>query len=293
MIVARTAADLRAALAGPRRSGRVGLVPTMGALHDGHLSLVHAARAQNDTVVMTIFVNPTQFGEAADLAAYPRTEKADLALAAQAGVDVVFAPSVAEIYPAGFATTVSVAGPITETLEGAVRGRSHFDGVATVVSKLLLAALPDAAYFGAKDAQQVVVIRRMVADLGIPVRIEVCPTARDADGLALSSRNARLSAAERERAVAVPRALDAVTRAVDAGEREPSRAAAAGLAVLAAAGLEAEYLALVHPDTLEPVVAVAPPMLAALAVRVGETRLIDNVLLDAASSPLADSGGSE
>lgn len=277
-LIVRTVAELREALR-PRRSGRVGFVPTMGALHDGHVSLLRAAREETDTVVLSIFVNPTQFGEAADLDAYPRTEDADVALAAQAGTDVVFAPSAAEMYPAGFATTVSVGGAITGTLEGALRGREHFDGVATVVAKLLLAVLPDRAYFGAKDAQQVVVVRRMVADLGIPVEIVARPTSRDADGLARSSRNTRLSGAERQLAAAIPRSLRAAQDAFATGIRDPRRLAGAVRDELAAARLEPEYVEIVDADSLEPITEVVRAALLALAVRVGPVRLIDNVVL--------------
>jgi pantoate--beta-alanine ligase len=194
--IARTIADLRSHIAGWRNAGaRVGLVPTMGALHDGHLSLVCAACFECDRVVATIFVNPKQFAPIEDLDAYPRREAADLAMLRSAGVDLVFIPATAEIYPPGFATTVRVAG-LTDCLCGAHRP-GHFDGVATVVTKLLLQSLPDAAYFGAKDYQQLLVVRRLVRDLDIPVRIEGVPTVREADGLALSSRNAYLSPAER------------------------------------------------------------------------------------------------
>ena len=278
MIVVRTVADLRSALR-EARDGRIGFVATMGALHEGHASLLRAARADSDTVVMSIFVNPTQFDEQADLAAYPRTEEADLALAAAEGVDVVFAPSPAEMYPAGFATTVSVTGPVAETLEGAQRGRAHFDGVATVVTKLLLAVLPDAAYFGAKDAQQVGVLRRLVADLNIPVQLVVCPTSRDDDGLARSSRNARLGADERARALAIPRALQEVTDASASGIRDPEVLRSRVLDVLAEALIELEYIAIVDPETFEPVAAVDGQALVAIAARVGRTRLIDNTLL--------------
>lgn len=280
MTVVRTIADLRTALR-DRRSGRIGLVPTMGALHEGHLSLVRAARADNDTVVMSIFVNPTQFTEQADLAAYPRTEERDVALAAEAGVDVVFAPQAAEMYPAGFATTVSVTGPIAETLEGAQRGRAHFDGVATIVTKLLLAALPDTAYFGAKDAQQVAVLRRLTADLNVPVDLVVCPTSRDDDGLARSSRNARLSAGERARALAIPRALQAVTDASASGIRDSRALRDRALDVLAEGMIALEYVAFVDPETFEPVPLVDRPTLVAIAARVGATRLIDNTVIDA------------
>ena len=278
MIVVRTVADLRSVLR-ERRGGSIGFVPTMGALHEGHATLLRAARATDDTVVMSVFVNPTQFNEQSDLAAYPRTEGADLALAEAEGVDVVFAPDAAEVYPDGFATTVSVSGPVAETLEGAERGRAHFDGVATVVTKLLLAALPDNAYFGAKDAQQVAVIRRLVADLGIPVRLVVCPTSRDADGLARSSRNTRLSPDERARALAIPRALREVTDASARGLADPEALRAGALATLAAAGIHPEYVALVDPVTFAPVMRVEAPVLVAIAARVGSTRLIDNTVV--------------
>ncbi len=276
--IVHTVAELRAALA-PRRADGVGFVPTMGALHEGHLSLVRTARAENAVVVLSIFVNPTQFGEAADLAAYPRTEDEDVALASAAGADLVFAPSVDEMYPTGFATTVSVGGALTATLEGAVRGRSHFDGVATVVAKLLVAVRPDRAYFGAKDAQQVVVVRRMVADLGLPVAVHALPTSRDADGLARSSRNARLSPAERGLASVVPRALRRAQDAFADGLRDPRRLGAEVDAELAAAGLAAEYVEVVDADDLEPVDRVIRAALLAVAVRVGPVRLIDNVTL--------------
>jgi pantoate--beta-alanine ligase len=281
--VVRTIAELRSALR-DRRSGRIGLVPTMGALHEGHLTLVRAARADNDTVVMSIFVNPTQFTEQADLAAYPRTEERDVALAEEAGVDVVFAPDAGEMYPDGFSTTVSVTGPIAETLEGAQRGRAHFDGVATVVTKLLLAALPDAAYFGAKDAQQVAVLRRLTADLNVPVELVVCPISRDDDGLARSSRNARLSPEERARALAIPRALQAVTDAAGSGIRDSRVLRDRALDVLAEGMIALEYVAFVDPETFEPVALVDRPTLVAIAARVGATRLIDNTVIDAGGS---------
>ena len=209
MRIVGTVEQLRAALAAGRREGRViGLVPTMGALHAGHLSLIERAREQCDLVVVSLFVNPAQFTERADLEHYPRREEHDAGLAAGAGVDVLFAPSVEEVYPAGFATSVEVLG-VTDRLEGVARGAAHFRGVSTVVTKLLCMAMPDIAYFGQKDAQQLVVIRRLVADLNIPVTIEACPTVREADGLAMSSRNALLSPEERARALALPAALDA------------------------------------------------------------------------------------
>jgi pantoate--beta-alanine ligase len=271
--------QVRAALVEPHREGRtIGLVPTMGAFHEGHLSLMRRARAECDVVVVSLFVNPTQFNEQADLATYPRDQARDAALASEAGADLLFAPAREEIYPAGFATTVSVAG-LTETLEGARRGAGHFDGVATVVIKLLNIVAPDVAYFGQKDAQQALVIRRMVADLDLPVRIEVCPTVREADGLAMSSRNARLSADERERATALHRALVAVADAARAGERDPAAAQAHGLTELRGAGLEPEYLELVSADSLTPVTKLDGEVLAVIAARVGDTRLIDNELI--------------
>lgn len=281
MIVVRTVSDLRAALRG-RRAGSIGLVPTMGALHEGHATLLRAASAADDTVVMTIFVNPTQFDEQADLAAYPRSEEADLALAESEGVDVVFAPDASEVYPPGFATTVSVSGEVAETLEGAERGRAHFDGVATVVTKLMLAALPDHAYFGAKDAQQVAVIRRFVADLGIPVAVVVCPTSRDADGLARSSRNARLSPDERARALAVPRALQEVADAAAVGVADTAALRVRALSVLEASGIRPEYVAFVDPVSFAATETVDGPVLVAIAARVGRTRLIDNIVLGGA-----------
>jgi pantoate--beta-alanine ligase len=280
MRTVRTVADLRAALAEPRRAGRtIGLVPTMGALHDGHLSLIGAARAENEVVVVSLFVNPAQFDEAGDLAAYPRDEAADARLAEAAGGDILFAPPVEEVYPSGFATTVRVAG-LTETLEGEHRGVAHFEGVATVVTKLLNMAQPDVAYFGQKDAQQAAVIRRLVADLDIPVRIAICPTIREPDGLALSSRNVHLHGADRERALALARGLDAARAAVQGGERDPRAVAGAGRAAMAALGVEPEYLALVSPDDLRPVQRINGSVLVAVAARVGGTRLIDNTILN-------------
>jgi len=275
----RTVAEIRAALTPARREGRsIGLVPTMGALHDGHLALIREARAECDEVVVSVFVNPTQFNEAADLQAYPRDEARDLELAQTAGADMVFAPSVDEMYPAGFATSVLVAG-VSETLEGAQRGVEHFRGVATVVTKLLTIVAPDAAFFGQKDAQQTVVLRRLVADLNLPVRVVVCPTVREPDGLALSSRNARLSAAERDRALALWRGLHAAARAHADGERDAVRLIDVAAAELAAAEIVPEYLVVVDPLSLAELPRVDTDALMVVAARVGETRLIDNVLL--------------
>jgi pantoate--beta-alanine ligase len=279
MKTVRTVSDLRAALDGPRRAGRsIGLVPTMGALHEGHLSLIRAARADNDLVVVSLFVNPAQFNEASDLDAYPRDEERDAHAAAQAGADLLFAPPIEEVYPPGFSTTVRVTG-LTEHLEGEHRGTGHFEGVATVVCKLLNMAQPDAAYFGQKDAQQAAVIRRLVRDLDIPVRIAVCPTVRGPDGLALSSRNVHLKGADRERALALSKALEAAAEAVARGERDPGAVAAAGRAAMARLGVEPEYIALVGPDDLLPVERINGTVLVAVAARVGTTRLIDNTIL--------------
>lgn len=258
MQVVRTIPQARAAIAERRRTtaGALGLVPTMGALHAGHRALLDAARAECATVVMSLFVNPAQFGESADLAAYPRDEPQDLAAAEAAGVDVVFAPEAGELYPPGFQTWIE-AEDLGAILEGAHRP-GHFRGVATIVVKLLHIVAPDVTYFGQKDAQQVAVIRTVLRDLDLPVRLRVVPTVRDADGLALSSRNVRLSPAERAQALALPRAL-------------ATRDRVAAMAILQEAGLE--------PDYVE--VADLEPRVLAAAVRVGSTRLIDNVILDA------------
>jgi len=272
----RTIAELKTALRQPRREGRrIGLVPTMGAFHDGHLSLMRRARRDCPVVVVSLFVNPTQFNDAGDLDGYPRDPERDAALAAELGVDYLFAPSVDEVYPQGFATTVSV-GRVTETLEGEYRGRAHFDGVATVVTKLFNMVGPDVAYFGQKDAQQAVVIQRLVRDLDIPVAIEICPTVRETDGLAMSSRNVHLSPADRVRATALHRALGAARDAVDAGEHDPRAARAVALAELARAEIEPDYLELVSADTMAPLDRIDRDALAVLAARVGGTRLIDN-----------------
>jgi pantoate--beta-alanine ligase len=276
MITVRTVADVRAVVWKARRDGAsIGLVPTMGAFHDGHLSLMRRAREQCDRVVVSLFVNPAQFNDQADLDRYPRDERRDAALAAGAGVDFLFAPPAEQVYPRGFATTVSIAG-LTEILEGAHRGRGHFDGVATVVAKLFNIVSPDVAYFGQKDAQQVAVIRQLVRDLDMPVRIEACPTVREPDGLAMSSRNVLLSGADRERAAALPRALAAARESVAAGERDATAVRAAAIAALASRGIEPEYFELVSADTLVPVRRIDGEVLALVAARVGATRLIDN-----------------
>lgn len=255
----RTIEDLRAALAG---SGVVGFVPTMGALHRGHTTLFDVARRECDVVVASVFVNPAQFNDPADLAAYPRVEDHDGDLAAAAGVDVLFVPPVEQIYPHGFATSVVVRGPALE-FEGAHRP-GHFDGVATVCLKLFSMVQPDRAYFGQKDAQQVAVIRQMVQDLDLPLAIRVVPTVREDDGLAMSSRNVRLSPDERAKALALSRALRRGLAAFRAGE-DPTAAARTALA-----GLDVEYVAVATFHG-------APTLV--LAARVGTTRLIDNVPL--------------
>ena len=263
MNILRTVSDVRAALAGPRSRGPIGLVPTMGALHDGHTSLIRGARAECDTVVVTLFVNPTQFGDPADLHAYPRDEANDARIAAEAGADFLFAPTADEIYRSGHATWIDVGGA-AEGLEGEFRP-GHFRGVATVCLKLFLITAPHRAYFGQKDAQQVAVVTQMVRDLNVDVEIRVMPIVRAADGLALSSRNARLSADERARALAIPRAIAAGVEACTAGG-DPVAAARAQLS-----GLDVDYVAVAnfsgHPTL-------------AIAARVGRTRLIDNARLD-------------
>jgi pantoate--beta-alanine ligase len=265
--VIRTVADLNAAVApGPGRAPSIGLVPTMGALHAGHLSLIAAARADSELLVVSLFVNPAQFGRGEDLEKYPRDEARDIATAEAAGVDVLFAPNAEQMYPEGFDTWVDP-GKVGTYLEGSARP-GHFRGVATICTKLFLLVKPQRAYFGRKDAQQVAVVKQLVRDLELPVEIVTCPTVRDADGLALSSRNAFLSLEEREVALALPRALQAGL----AAHRSGSDAVRAARDVLdAEPGLSVDYVAEADLDG---------PTLAA-AVVVGSTRLIDNVLLDA------------
>jgi len=253
----------------------------MGALHEGHVSLLRRARAECDVVVMSLFVNPTQFAPGEDFERYPRDEARDAALAEEAGVDVVFAPSAGEIYPEGFATTVHVTG-VTAVLCGDPRSRGpeHFDGVATVVAKLFSICSPDVAYFGQKDYQQTLVIRRMAADLNLPVRVEVCPIVREPDGLALSSRNAYLGSDDRRRAPALKRALDAAQREIAAGSAAGD-AAASGRAVLAEAEVDPEYFEVLRADDLSaPSAAPGERLVIAVAARVGPARLIDNCLAE-------------
>jgi pantoate--beta-alanine ligase len=279
MRTVRTVAELREALAAQRRDGlTIGLVPTMGALHEGHLSLIRAAREQCDRVVVSLFVNPAQFNEGSDLERYPRRERDDSALAAEAGGDVLFAPSVDEVYPPGFATSVEVLG-LTDRLEGAARGSQHLRGVTTVVTKLLCMVMPDIAYFGQKDAQQLLVIRRLVADLNLPVRIEARPTVREPDGLAMSSRNALLHPDERARALALPAALQTARELAARGELQAAVLLEAARERMRTFGVVPEYLALVEPHTFAPIEILGGEALLAVAARVGEVRLIDNEIL--------------
>ncbi|HCS60124.1 MAG TPA: pantoate--beta-alanine ligase [Microbacterium sp.] len=279
MRIIRTIAEMRAGVQVARTAGRtIGLVPTMGAFHEGHLSLIRQARAASDLVVVSLFVNPTQFGQGEDLGAYPRDEARDASLAETEGADVLFAPEASEIYPDGFATSIHVSG-VTEVLCGATRGPHHFDGVATVVTKLFGIVTPDAAYFGQKDAQQILVVRRVVRDLNLDVRVEACPIVREADGLAMSSRNVYLDAAARQQATALNRALDAASAVRDAGERDGERMLDAARAVLTEAEITAEYLELRDADDLRPITRVDTDALLAVAARVGGARLIDNHIL--------------
>ncbi|MDQ0646571.1 pantoate--beta-alanine ligase [Microbacterium natoriense] len=281
MRTVRTIAEVRASVADAKTNRkRVGLVPTMGAFHEGHLSLMREARANNDLVVVSLFVNPTQFAPNEDLSSYPRDEARDAALAEAEGVDVLFAPAPEEIYPDGFATNIHVAG-LTDVLDGASRGAHHFDGVATVVTKLFGIVRPDVAYFGQKDAQQVLVVRRVVRDLDLDVRIEACPIVREPDGLAMSSRNVYLDADARRQATALNRALDAAQALHDGGERDAGSIRTAALKVLKDAGIHPEYLELRDAETLEPVADTARDTLLAVAARVGAARLIDNHVLKA------------
>jgi pantoate--beta-alanine ligase len=274
-----SSAELRAATDAARSSGAgVGFVPTMGALHAGHRSLLARARAENDLVVASIFVNPLQFGPSEDLASYPRDREADLAVLAAEGTDLAFLPAEGEVWPAPPEVRLQV-GALADRLEGLVRP-GHLDGVATVVAKLLHLAGPSRAYFGQKDAQQLAVVRRMVADLAFPNEVVACPTVREPDGLAVSSRNAYLSAAERERATALHRALSAGRAAFQAGQRDPGAVEAAARDLLEdAPGVEADYVALVEAASFEPAKQAEPGQVLATAARVGRTRLIDNVIL--------------
>jgi len=278
----RTVAELRAHLGAT--PGSVGLVPTMGALHAGHESLIRAARKENDVVVVSLFVNPAQFNDPRDLEAYPRDERRDGQIAERHGADVLFAPAQDEVYRVGASTKVIVEG-LGEVFEGAHRGPGHFAGVCTVVAKLFNMVAPDVAYFGQKDAQQALVIRKLVRDLDIPVRVEVEPTVREPDGLALSSRNVHLRGADRERALALRDALAAAEASLGAGERDAGVLRAAALAAMRGRGVEPDYLELVRTDDLSPVTRVDGEVLVAVAASVGSTRLIDNTILNANGQP--------
>lgn len=281
MRIVRTRAEAREAVAEARRSGaRVALVPTMGYLHEGHLSLVDRARARAEFVAMSIFVNPLQFGAGEDLDRYPRDLERDAALAAERGVDLLFAPSPEEMYPAGEPIVRITPGPLADRLCGLSRP-GHFEGVLTVVGKLFHVFWPDVAVFGQKDFQQALLIRRMVRDLDFPVEIDVAPIVREADGLAMSSRNVYLDDDERARARAISAGLDRALDAFRSGVRDGARILAAARETIAATPrLRIEYLELVHPDTLEPVATAEAGCVVAVAAHVGRTRLIDNVILE-------------
>jgi len=270
--------DLRREVAAARHAGQtVGLVPTMGALHAGHTSLVDVASRECDLTIVTIFVNPTQFGPGEDFGKYPRRLAEDLELLDGHGAQLVFAPAADSMYAAGHATHVEVAGPALP-LEGAFRP-GHFRGVVTIVLKLFHLVEPDRAYFGRKDYQQALVVRRMVRDLDLPIHVEVCPTVREADGLALSSRNQYLSAEERQRALAISKSLRLAARLVGEGTRDAPTVIARMQEILRGSNLEVDYVALADPDTLEPRDIVDRPTVALVAARVGKTRLIDNELI--------------
>lgn len=279
MKIIRTVAMLRAALAPSRKAGKtIGVVPTMGFFHDGHRSLMLRSKAACDVTVVTLFVNPTQFNDAKDLEGYPRDETRDAAIATGAGVDFLFAPDAMEIYPDGYAATVAIRG-VTEPLEGAARGLGHFDGVTTVVTKLFNIVQPDIAFFGQKDAQQAMVIRKMARDLDIPVRIEVCPTVREPDGLAMSSRNVRLRPEERDKALSLRAGLAAAVQAISSGEHRASAVEKAGRDAMEARGVKPEYFAAVPAGTLLSEATLTGDVLIAVAARVGDVRLIDNEIV--------------
>jgi pantoate--beta-alanine ligase len=278
--ICTTIHDMRSASRAARQTGqRLGFVPTMGALHEGHLSLVRAARVSSHLVAASIFVNPTQFGPNEDLAKYPRSFERDCEMLEREGVDFVFAPSVEEMYPAGAVTWVTV-----EELSGKLDGRSrpgHFRGVTTVVAKLFHIVEPDTAFFGQKDAAQVAIIRRLVRDLNFPVEIVVCPIVREPDGLAMSSRNAYLDPEQRKQALLLHRSLMRVQQIAEAGERDVAKLSAAGRETFAKEhSVRLDYFEVVSPDTLDPANNLSRGALVAVAAYVGTTRLIDNVLLE-------------
>lgn len=278
LTICRTVAELRAAVAERRDRGEtIALVPTMGALHAGHTSLIERAGEHSDCIVVSIFVNPRQFGDPGDLAAYPREFERDAEIARGAGADIVFRPAPEEIYPPGFSTEVRVGGPLTETLEGAHRGPEHFHGVTTVVTKLLTATAPDIAVFGEKDAQQVRVIERLVRDLHLPVRVIRSPTVREQDGLALSSRNARLSPKNREQALALSAAIFAARDAFASGERHRDAILSPAFEVLDRHDVAPEYLELCNSEDLSPIDEVTGAATIVIAATVGGVRLIDTI----------------
>ncbi len=279
-IITTTVEETRRAVAAGRAQGKsIGLVPTMGALHAGHASLIRAARADTEFVAVSIFVNPSQFGPNADLARYPRPFERDVQLCADEGVDLIFHPSAEVMYPAGFQTWVEVHG-LDKVLCGAARP-GHFRGVATVVLKLFNIVRPDVAYFGQKDAQQARLLLQMVRDLDVPVRLTICPIVREADGLALSSRNAYLDADQRKHAAVLHRALEAVRAQIEAGERHTDALILSARALIEATpATRIDYAAIVDWDTLQPLERVQGKMLIALAVYFGATRLIDNMLME-------------
>jgi pantoate--beta-alanine ligase len=278
--ICTTIHEMRDASRALRRAGKqLGFVPTMGALHDGHLSLVRAARASSDAVAASIFVNPTQFGPDEDLAKYPRSFESDREMLEREGVALLFAPALEEMYPSGAVTWVTVEG-LSSKLDGRSRP-GHFRGVTTVVAKLFNTVEPDAAFLGQKDAAQVAIIRRMVRDLNLAVRIVVCPIVREADGLAMSSRNAYLDPEDRKRVLVLHRALMRVEGLAEAGERDTGQLLAAGREELARENrVRLDYLEIVDPDTLDPLEHASGNVLVAVAAYVGSTRLIDNILLD-------------
>jgi pantoate--beta-alanine ligase len=277
--VAETVADVRAAVLAFRRAGKtIGFVPTMGALHAGHTSLIERAKSECDVVFVSIFVNPTQFGPKEDFQRYPRPRELDLGICGAAGADVVFYPTVDVMYPAGFRTFVEVQG-LSDILEGAIRP-GHFRGVATVVTKLFMIAGADRAYFGQKDYQQQLLLRVMARELDIPVEVITCPTRRDPDGLAMSSRNAYLSPAERQQGLCLSRALERVATMLANGERDMGQLRRALREPLTTdAGIKLEYAVIADIETLSELTTVAPEMVTLVAARVGNTRLIDNRIL--------------
>lgn len=284
MHVVATVEELRTHIQAARQSGRcIGCVPTMGALHAGHISLVEVAQRETDFVVVTIFVNPTQFGPQEDFTKYPRPLERDLELCRDAGVDLVFHPEVATVYPTGATTAVDVGG-VTSVLEGAFRP-GHFRGVATIVLKLFNMVQPDVAFFGQKDFQQQLVIKQMVRDLDVPVRVQTCPTKRESDGLAMSSRNVYLSPTERQTALLLSQALQLADSLARDAQSTPSDIEAAMRRLLESdAGVRIDYAVLVDAHTLAPLERLQSPMVALIAARVGTTRLIDNLVISSADS---------